>query len=49
MGFDISSSNVTPGETAVIAIAEDGTSSRGATEYISETKPSGILSPTDSC
>ena len=46
MGFDISN-YVTPGETAVIAIAEDGTSSRGATEYISETKPSGILYSTD--
>lgn len=43
MGFDISN-YVTPGEQAVIAIAEDGTSSRGATEYISETIPSGTLS-----
>lgn len=43
MGFDISN-YVTPGQTAVIAVAEDGTSSRGATEYISETKPKGTLS-----
>lgn len=46
MGFDISN-YVTPGETAVIAIAEDGTSARGASEYISETKPSGTLFSTN--
>lgn len=43
MGFDISN-YVNAGEEAVIAIAEDGTTARGATEYMSETKPSGILS-----
>jgi beta-galactosidase len=46
MGFDISN-YVTPGETAVIAVAQDGSSSRGAAEYISETKPKGTLSSTD--
>ncbi len=37
-GFDITN-YITPGETALIALANDGTSARDATTYLRETRP----------